>query len=105
MDQFYDATKNLPGGNVVEVRFEDLEQDPFREVQRIYRELNMDFSDAFAHNLRRYIASVAEHRKNRFATLPAEEQRLIDREMTLYMHRWGDAEQEPLRSTDVAPAA
>jgi len=105
MDQFYDATKNLPGGNVVEVRFEDLEQDPFREVQRIYRELNMDFSDAFAHNLRRYIASVAEHRKNRFATLPAEEQRLIEREMTLYMHRWGYVEQEPLRSTDVAPAA
>jgi hypothetical protein len=41
MRRFFQDRSLIPKGNLVEVRFEDLERDPLGEVARIYRMLDL----------------------------------------------------------------
>ena len=88
VEQFYQDARELPWGDVVEVRFEDLERDPLFEVRRIYRELGLEFSEQFEERLIRYLDSVVGHQKNRFAELPAGERQHIDAQLGHFMRRW-----------------
>lgn len=54
----------IPDGRLVEIRYEDLEQDKIAQVHRIYDELNLDGYDAFAPQLADYVESIADFQKN-----------------------------------------
>jgi hypothetical protein len=60
----------IPEGNLVEVRFEDVEADPLAETIRIYRVLGLTMSDQTRTRLESYIASNADYRKNRYHLSP-----------------------------------
>ena len=51
-------------GRLVEIRYEDLEQDKIAQVHRIYQGLNLDGYDAFAPQLAGYVDSIADFQKN-----------------------------------------
>lgn len=107
MERFYNDARDLPWGDVVEVRFEDLEENPLREIRRIYRELGMEFSAFYEQRLNRYLESVAGHRKNRFAELLVEEQEQLDAQLGSFMRRWGYSNPTGDLSTpaNISPAA
>jgi hypothetical protein len=90
-DSFYKAAAALPASDVAEVRFEDLERDPAGEVRRLYEELKLDFTPAFAQRLSRYVESVAGYKKNRFRSLPDDVRERIDAAMGPYLAKWGYA--------------
>ena len=54
----------IPDGRLVEIRYEDLDQDKIGQVQHIYQALGLDGYDAFAPQLTDYVASIADFQKN-----------------------------------------
>ena len=77
----YERDKNmLSAGQLIEVRFEDLEENPVAEVQKIYQSLNInDFEKAFA-NFNSYVEKHKHYKKNKYE---------IDRkELEQVLKRW-----------------
>eukprot|EP00041_Stephanoeca_diplocostata_P010785 m.172730 g.172730 ORF g.172730 m.172730 type:complete len:395 (-) comp18292_c0_seq3:101-1285(-) len=70
----YEENKALvPAGNLVEVRFEDLEQDKVAAVERIYERLGWELDDDAKKKLIAYTGNdIREYRKNVHSTLPQE---------------------------------
>jgi hypothetical protein len=83
MCRFFTDKVLIPLGNLVEVRYEDLERDPEGEVQRIYEGLGLPGYDTVVPKIRAYLGSVRSYRKNRF--------KLADNERRLIADRWGFA--------------
>lgn len=93
MEQTYDADAAcLPAGHAAEVRYEDLAADPIAQVQRLYRGLGLTYTLRFDLRLRRYLASVADYKKNRHPRLDPATQARIDSRMGEYLVRWGYAD-------------
>jgi hypothetical protein len=88
-EAYYRDAAMLPDGDTAELRFEDLEANPIAEVQRVYAELELEFTPAFELRLQRYLASVSGYRKNRFQALPPQQQQAIDAVMGEFARRWG----------------
>ncbi len=54
----------IPEGRLVEIRYEELEQDKMGQIRLIYERLGLDGYDAFAPRLAEYVASIADFQKN-----------------------------------------
>lgn len=93
MDAYYDDTRDAPAGTAVEVRYEDLIADPLAAIRRAYDDLGMTVTPEFEQRLTRYLDSVSHYRKNRFATLSADEQAEVDGAMAPYLQQWGYVEE------------
>jgi len=66
MRKFLADRASIPAGNLVEMRFEDLERSPLEELRRVYDALRLPgFSDAEP-GFRAYVHSVTEYRKNTY---------------------------------------
>jgi hypothetical protein len=64
MRKFFADKFIIPEGNLVEVRFEDLEANPLAELRRIYDSLSLPGFDVAEPAFQAYIASQADYRKN-----------------------------------------
>jgi hypothetical protein len=81
MRKYLDDRRFIPDGNLCEVRFEDVETDPWGEARRIYTELGLDFDAEARAKTRHYLASVAGYRKNKYDLAPRDVQEVT--------RRWG----------------
>ncbi|TWT77018.1 Sulfotransferase domain protein [Posidoniimonas polymericola] len=93
MDAYYDDTRDAPAESAVEVRYEDLVADPLGAIRQAYAALGMTVTPEFEQRLNRYLDSVSHYRKNRFATLSADEQAEVDGAMAPYLQQWGYTEE------------
>jgi omega-hydroxy-beta-dihydromenaquinone-9 sulfotransferase len=64
MQQYLKERSLIPSENLVEVRFEDLEQNPLKEMQRIYQELHLPNYDDVKSAFETYIANQKSYQKN-----------------------------------------
>jgi len=80
--------KKLADGSFSEVRYEDLEKDPVKELKRIYRELDMEFSPEHEKKISEFMEAKKNYRKNIF-NLSQEEKNIINRELEGYMKNYG----------------
>jgi omega-hydroxy-beta-dihydromenaquinone-9 sulfotransferase len=86
MQKFFIDRSLIPSGQIVEVGFEDLDRDPLKVLQLIYKELDLpSFNDA-APAFESYITSQQSYQKNQFE-LSAQDREHID-------HRWAFAFQK-----------
>jgi omega-hydroxy-beta-dihydromenaquinone-9 sulfotransferase len=69
MQRFLDDRHLIPEGNLIEVRFEDMEKNPLEEVAKIYRQFGLNFA-ATEVKMRNYLATQQGYRKNRYAIDP-----------------------------------
>jgi hypothetical protein len=72
MRRYLADRRSISPGNLVEVRFEELERDPMGVVRRIYDVLGLPGFERAAPRVRDYVASQAGYRKNRFSVRPAD---------------------------------
>jgi hypothetical protein len=79
MRQFFAERALVPADNLVEVCFEDLEQDPLGELQRVYAALGLPGYAAAEPAFRAYVASQQTYRKNRLALSAAERRQVEQR--------------------------
>jgi len=56
--------KKIGRNQFAEIRFEDLENDPVKELKRIYSELNLTWSEGFEKLLMEFLASWKDYKKN-----------------------------------------
>ena len=91
-DAFYHGARSLESGQVSEAKFEDIVQDPMGEIQRIYRELGLEFTDAYRQRLEQYLAGIAGYRQNRYTELLEEQRAMINEKIGPYMEQWGYAD-------------
>jgi hypothetical protein len=76
MQRFLEDRALIPPGNLVEVRFEDLERDPLGELRRVYETLDLPGFAQAEPVLRQYVESQRSYKKNRLE-LSAENRRLV----------------------------
>jgi len=76
----YERDRHLiPQGNLTEVKYEELVQDPLAEMERIYRDLNLpDFSEVRA-KLEEQLVGHRKYQKNRFNQDPFWQQQVYER--------------------------
>ncbi len=90
----------LKPGQLAEVAFEDLEQDPVGEIRRIARALGLEFHPEFERRLIAYVRSLAGYRKNQLLPLPLDTHRRIAPILRPLVLRWGYVEPEPIDITE-----
>ncbi|RMF91598.1 MAG: sulfotransferase [Planctomycetota bacterium] len=78
----------IPADRLTEVRFEDLTADPVKEMERIYRELDLGDFERVRPAIQEYADSHKNYKKNRY-TLPDELRREIDTRWAAFMERYG----------------
>ncbi|HRI27891.1 MAG TPA: sulfotransferase [Chitinophagales bacterium] len=85
----YLATRSLiPPHQLAEVRFEDLETEPLKELQRIYQHLHLPNFDKAAPFFEQYAATQKTYKKNAFYIEPNLLRR-ITTEWDFAMQEWG----------------
>ncbi|MCP4601264.1 MAG: sulfotransferase [Proteobacteria bacterium] len=83
MYEVFERDRNLiPPGQIAEVKYEDLVSDPFGQVQKIYKELDLGGFDEALPNLREYVAAWKDYKTN-VHEISDEIQAQVD-------HHWGE---------------
>jgi len=67
----------IPAGNLVEIRFEDLEQDPMAELARIYETLDLPGFATAEPAFAAYVAAQKSYRKNSLNLAPEDRARVV----------------------------
>jgi hypothetical protein len=85
----YEQTKHLiPKGNLVEVRFEDLEQDAMGVMETIYRKLDLPGFEKAEPSIRAYVDSQKRYKKNRYRLSPERVEEIRQR-WSDQIEQWG----------------
>jgi hypothetical protein len=79
----------IPEGRLVEVRFEDVEQDPLEELERIYAQLGLSGFEAARGRFQAYVDAQKDYQKNRY-TLTREQIDRIGQRWSADIQLWGD---------------
>lgn len=88
-DAFAAAAAKVPGGQLIDIAFEDLEADPVGEVGRVYEALSLPGWDTARLELETYARSIEGYRKNVYADLPEDLRGRIASEWAPAFEYWG----------------
>jgi len=94
MKRYLEDRHLIPEGNLVEVRFEDLERAPLDELRRIYKELGLPGFAAAELAFRAYLRAVSGYRKNTYRLDPAAIE-AVNRRWGFALERWGYERLDP----------
>ena len=78
--------RSLPEGYLHEVRFEDLEQDPLGEMQKVYETLDLEGWDRLEEILTPQLPSLKRYKKNSFQQDPQKADECYSRLEALFEH-------------------
>jgi omega-hydroxy-beta-dihydromenaquinone-9 sulfotransferase len=78
----------IPQGQLAEVRFEDLEREPLKQIEKIYQTLGLQGFKSAEPRFKQYIKQEQDYVKNQ-AQISAEEQRLVSEEWGLSFAAFG----------------
>ncbi len=86
---FFEERKLIPQGNLVEVRFEQIEEDPVGQLRRVYAVLGLPDFGVVEPAIRRYVDSIAGYKKNAFSELSPALRHRIAHEWWSCFEEWG----------------
>jgi hypothetical protein len=81
-----EETKKHPIGTIVDIRYEDIENDPVKKISGLYNDLNLPFSDSLTGNINNFIDEMKHYKKNEFS-LSEEDQVFIRKHLAWYMEK------------------
>ncbi|MBM4072127.1 MAG: sulfotransferase [Planctomycetes bacterium] len=88
-DAFFEERRRIPPGQFCEIAFTDLERDAVGQVQTIYQQLGLGGFDSVEVELRRYLSTVADYRKNEYAPLKPAMRRRVATQWRRAFEEWG----------------
>lgn len=88
MQRYFDDARLIAPGRLSEVRFEQLEARPLKELERIYGELGLEGFAAARPAIETYAQSLADYKKNRYAYDPEKAKR-VHEQWGFTIDRWG----------------
>lgn len=80
-------SRDLPSENFVEICFEDLEQDPLPQIQKIYDQLQLSGLEQAIPRLENYLTSLQGYQKNNYP-LEAKDINLVESHWMQFIQRW-----------------
>lgn len=87
--QIYERDKKLiPAGHLVDVRYEDFEQDPLAHLERIYQELGLGGFEGLKSAVEPQMPQLRRYKKNKFTSEPERMQKVYTRLRTAF-DAWG----------------
>jgi hypothetical protein len=87
-EAYFEQRELIPKDSLVEMRFEELEEDPLGQLRRVYDVLGLpDFGHAEP-AIRRYLDSIAGYKKNKFKELPPSLRNRIAHEWRRCFEEW-----------------
>ena len=87
--KYLDERELIPEGNLIEVAYSDLSENPLETVKRIYEQLKLpDFSEA-QEEIKHHIDSVRDYKKNVFKELDPELKERVRKELDFYFKAFG----------------
>lgn len=87
-DNYFRDKEAVPAGQLHEVRFEALEQDPVGEVASIYETFNLSGFGRTKPKLERYLDSITDYRKNGYPEMPEPLRSRLAREWQRSFEAW-----------------
>lgn len=78
----------IPEGNLVEVRYENLEKEPVREIERVYAELGIPGWESARGDIQAYAESQRTYKKNVY-TLNAADREKVETHWKFALEAWG----------------
>ena len=60
----------IPAGNLVEIKFEDLETSPMDTIKDVYEGLDLPGFEVAKPNIQTYVDSVVDYHKNQYTLTP-----------------------------------
>ncbi len=66
MKSYFNEKKLIPNGNLVEIKFEDLELDPINQLKIIYTTLNLPGFEKNKDKFTKYLEKLKNYKKNKF---------------------------------------
>jgi hypothetical protein len=88
MKTYFDEYKLIPKGNLVEIKFEDLEEDAVGQLKKIYFELNLSGFEENKQRFQNYLDQIKNYSKNVF-TLNDEMINKIQKNWDFTIKKWG----------------
>ena len=88
MKKFYATEHLIPKGQLVHVRFEDMEKDIVGTLERIYSELDLDGFEKARPIFQDYVDSLSSYQKNKF-TMSEEDIKLVQEKWGFTLDHWG----------------
>ncbi|NNE25473.1 MAG: sulfotransferase [Saprospiraceae bacterium] len=64
MGRYFKDKSLIPDGQLIEIKFEEFEKDPLSSMHRIYKQLNLDMTDATLSRMRSYVEGLKDYSKN-----------------------------------------
>jgi len=78
-ERYHTEKSAIPGPNLVEIKFEDLEEDPLGQMRHIYDRLCLPGFDLFAPRVSRYLEGLKGYKKNAFEITPEMKRKIRER--------------------------
>jgi hypothetical protein len=70
-DAYFEDRTLVPEAQFLDIRFEDVEQDPVGQVRSVYEKFNLSGFESLQPKLERYLESISGYKKNKYPELPA----------------------------------
>jgi len=79
LDVYERDRQTVPEGQLHEVRFEDLEEDPVGELRKVYDHLNLSGFDDLEKNMQPYLKDQKSYKKNKYEMDADQEKKIYER--------------------------
>lgn len=81
------STASFQTGKLSEVRYEDLESDPMKTMEKIYNDLNLTYSEEYQIRMGTFLKEISGFKKNEFQ-LPEKDKGMIRQRLGDFMARY-----------------
>jgi omega-hydroxy-beta-dihydromenaquinone-9 sulfotransferase len=88
-EAYFEEKSLIPQNRFHEIRFENLERDPLRQLREVYESLGLPPFDHVEPAFRRYLDKIVDYKKNSFAAIPPDFKGQIARECRRSFEEWG----------------
>lgn len=88
-DAYFSDRESIPPGQLVEVRYEDLEREPVRQLGGIYEGLGLGEFEPVRPAVESYLASIAGYQKNRHRPLDEATRERVSAAWSRCFEAWG----------------
>ena len=100
MNDYLRDAEGVPADRLVELRYDELDAEPIKSVEQVYRRLSLPGFDDARPKFERYLASVATFKKNKF-DYSDEAAAKVEARLKPFLERWG-YERPGRKAEDVA---
>lgn len=78
LNQIQKQLEKIPVGRKAEISFQKLEKDPIDALKKIYKELDLEFSDKFENLIKKSLSAVRSHKKNTYQLSQSDKEIIRD---------------------------